>query len=381
MKQEFVQEGARKYLKIFGGNLENMGDKMFSYRTIPGFVPMEIEWVDEKKQYVYDVTGMIRLSEYLKREDTGRQKVKHIMECILSLPKKIEEYLLDGNGVRIEPDCVFIEPHSEEICGVYYPENDLYGLPAYASIAEYIMEYMNQKDSELAFFVYGLHKRLKEPGTTLESLYEYMNTEIQVKQKEEKIEVEVLGASPKDRWMPVLQKENFEKFRYAIPLGIMAIGVLIPFILYISGWFDLAVSGSTDWVKVAGATVFFVGVALYGAWKLWPNKEEGITWEETSSLSVCLISCQGKEEPVPLTHFPFSIGSESGRVDGVLHARGISKIHARFILEGDVVFLQDEESANGTFYNDTRLVPWQKTRVEDGDLLRFGDGEYVVEIT
>ena len=42
MKQEFVQEGMRTYLKIEGDDLENVGDKMFSYQTIPGFVPMEM---------------------------------------------------------------------------------------------------------------------------------------------------------------------------------------------------------------------------------------------------------------------------------------------------------------------------------------------------
>ena len=68
MKQEFVQEGMRTYLKIEGDDLENVGDKMFSYQTIPGFVPMEIEWVDEKKQYVYDVTGksMQRHSAFIR---------------------------------------------------------------------------------------------------------------------------------------------------------------------------------------------------------------------------------------------------------------------------------------------------------------------------
>ena len=76
MKQEFVQEGMRTYLKIEGDDLENVGDKMFSYQTIPGFVPMEIEWVDEKKQYVYDVTGKLNLKQYLEKngtENTGEQ--------------------------------------------------------------------------------------------------------------------------------------------------------------------------------------------------------------------------------------------------------------------------------------------------------------------
>ena len=112
-----------------------------------------------------------------------------------------------------------------------------------------------------------------------------------------------------------------------------------------------------------------------------PQKEIVASWDETDLLSVCLIPCQGKEEPVPLSHFPFLIGSERERVDGVLCAKGVSAIHAQFVREGDVVYLLDEESGQGTFYNDTRLVPWQKTKVKDGDILRFGTGEYVVEIT
>ena len=37
MKQEFVQEGMRAYLKIEGDDLENVGDKMFSYQTAWNF--------------------------------------------------------------------------------------------------------------------------------------------------------------------------------------------------------------------------------------------------------------------------------------------------------------------------------------------------------
>lgn len=55
MKQEFVQEGMRTYLKIEGDDLENVGDKMFSYQTIPGFVPMEIVLCVKPGHGVYPV--------------------------------------------------------------------------------------------------------------------------------------------------------------------------------------------------------------------------------------------------------------------------------------------------------------------------------------
>ena len=388
MKQEFVQEGMRTYLKIEGDDLENVGDKMFSYQTIPGFVPMEIEWVDEKKQYVYDVTGKLNLKQYLEKDGIGKHKVKKVMECLLSLPERIESYLLDGNDVRILPDCIFVDKHSEEVYGIYYPGNDCYGMTAYAAVAEFIIDHMNQKDTELAFFVYGLHKRFLEEGMTLVALREYMDSDSHVEtdfaKEEEKKDSLIYQAksTPDKEFLPFKKGQmDTEVLRHAVPIGVLILGVLVPVVLYAGGWFRLAVSGGTDWVKAAGAFIFFLGVSVYGAWKLWPQKEIVASWEETDLLSVCLIPCQGKEEPVPLSHFPFLIGSERERVDGVLCAKGVSAIHAQFVREGDVVYLLDEESGQGTFYNDTRLVPWQKTKVKDGDILRFGTGEYVVEIT
>lgn len=53
-------------------------------------------------------------------------------------------------------------------------------MTAYAAVAEFIIDHMNQKDTELAFFVYGLHKRFLEEGMTLVALREYMDSDSHV---------------------------------------------------------------------------------------------------------------------------------------------------------------------------------------------------------
>ena len=253
MKQEFVQESMRTYLKIEGDDLENVGDKMFSYQTIPGFVPMEIEWVDEKKQYVYDVTGKLNLKQYLEKDGIGKLKVKKVMECLLSLPERLESYLLDGNDVRILPDCIFVDKHSEEVYGIYYPGNDCYGMTAYAAVAEFIIDHMNQKDTELAFFVYGLHKRFLEEGMTLVALREYMDSDSHVEtdfvKEEEKKDSLIYQAktTPDKEFLPFKKGQmDTEVLRHAVPIGVLILGVLVPVVLYAGGWFRLAVSGGTD---------------------------------------------------------------------------------------------------------------------------------------
>lgn len=70
---------------------------------------------------MYDVTGKLNLKQYLEKDGIGKHKVKKVMECLLSLPERLESYLLDGNDVRILPDCIFVDKHSEEVYGIYYP--------------------------------------------------------------------------------------------------------------------------------------------------------------------------------------------------------------------------------------------------------------------
>lgn len=95
---------------------------------------------------------------------------------------------------------------------------------------------------------------------------------------------------------------------------------------------------------------------------------------------MCLISCQGNIRSIPIAYYPFVLGAEEKKVDGIVVGAGIEKIHAQILCEGNEIFVLDEESQQGTYHNDERLVPWQKKRLQDGDILRLAQTEYVVEL-
>lgn len=59
--------------------------------------------------------------------------------------------------------------------------------------------------------------------------------------------------------------------------------------------------------------------------------------------------------------------------DIVLRVEGISKLHAHLIVaDGVVDQIVDQNSANGTYVNATRLTPGQPAALVPGDKLRFG---------
>lgn len=79
---------------------------------------------------------------------------------------------------------------------------------------------------------------------------------------------------------------------------------------------------------------------------------------------------------IQLTKFPYTIGKMAGCVDCVLADDSVSRIHARFEKEKDVIHLTDINSTNGTYKNGLRLQPQETVEVEPGDEIRFGNLHY-----
>jgi len=59
--------------------------------------------------------------------------------------------------------------------------------------------------------------------------------------------------------------------------------------------------------------------------------------------------------------------SEDGGVDC-----GVSRRHARLLLQDEQLLLEDLNSANGTWVNEVRLQPNQPIPVHHGDLISLG---------
>jgi hypothetical protein len=75
---------------------------------------------------------------------------------------------------------------------------------------------------------------------------------------------------------------------------------------------------------------------------------------------------------IALDRLPLTVGKMEGCVDKVLKDSSISRIHCRFIREGERVAVLDLGSTNGTYRNGLRLSPQEKIYIEEGDEIRLG---------
>lgn len=81
---------------------------------------------------------------------------------------------------------------------------------------------------------------------------------------------------------------------------------------------------------------------------------------------------RGRKRQIDLSSFPFTIGKSRELADYILEDSSVSRLHARFTLREDVVYLTDLNSTNGTTKNGIRLEPNELVMLEADDEIAFG---------
>lgn len=105
------------------------------------------------------------------------------------------------------------------------------------------------------------------------------------------------------------------------------------------------------------------------------GRTAAISAAPTTSTAVAWLSINGEEQPLEIGVHPFGRRSEN---DIVISDPYVSGKHGEFEASESGVFVTDTGSTNGTFLNDAKLAPNQKTQLRATDVIRLGSIEIKV---
>ena len=85
---------------------------------------------------------------------------------------------------------------------------------------------------------------------------------------------------------------------------------------------------------------------------------------------------------IPINKKDFKIGREEKYVDYVTSEPTVGRLHASIVLDeqGKIVFVRDANSKNGTFVNGEKIQSNINVQIKDGDVIRFGRDEYMLQL-
>ena len=77
---------------------------------------------------------------------------------------------------------------------------------------------------------------------------------------------------------------------------------------------------------------------------------------------------------------PFVIGRTDINADYAVDARGVSRRHMQIDFEEGQYYVTDLNSTNGVAINGDKIVPMEATPINNGDIIKIGMREYIVEL-
>lgn len=399
---EFVREMDKNYLKIVNDTgCSDYCMKMLENNDIEGFLPTRSVSVNNQLSYLYDISGNIPLEEKYSGKELSAEDIVRIAGQIREIIEVSESYMLNIDGVLFDIRYIFCGINDMSWNFVYNSSAASDARDGIKRVLEFILGKLDHKDGNAVILGYGLYKRVCHGEIPITRIFD--NIEELTEDKKD-VEYE-LNRRQYPSVMPesIIQEEektspDYKKYiipgvavdvaavilaavlsgaAMAVVVFLICIAVLAAFLIFkMRGQFwerivrrevDMPYEADTPQLSVSRQNVM-AGVTS----NIVDNATVLMSMENTSLRRIVK---DGPRDEYMLTQGNVSIGSGAS-ADILIKDSGISRLHARLTKEGEMYFIKDMNSTNGTWVNEHRLSVYEMCPVKNGDIIRLAQSRF-----
>ena len=345
MKTSYKRDMDHNYLVIDGGkSFDDYQIGMLTKNKIPGLLECSIGWMDDDFSFYYEITSKQSLELLLERKRLSGMEMIKLLEGILTAARSCGEYLLDGADLILQPEYIYLDLDEWTVFLCLNPLLEGAADNQLQTLAEYLLEHLDRQDSDAVAFGYEFYRVAGGENPSLGKMVESWKSAVAAAEKKEADEEDTRAEAGFGQ--PVETAPETDLY------GMQNLKIEV------EGRAEKTL-GLEEPAAVPGGTTCLTDVSKPGIY----------LHSQNASYPDFLIEGDS-----------FLVGKKKDAVDGVLKARGISRIHGKISREGGFYYVTDLNSTNGTFLNGGRLDVHEKARLRKGDCLGFADVKYVVEM-
>lgn len=136
---------------------------MLIHNRIDGFLPVHIQQMNGKSTLNYEITSLEDLPSFLDARKIAYDEMVSLLLQFCNAVSEVGRYLLDGEGILLEPQYIFVSKSLERVRFCYYPYSHM---PLYQSVnvlCRFLIDHIDYDDRKSLELAYGLFQEsLKE---------------------------------------------------------------------------------------------------------------------------------------------------------------------------------------------------------------------------
>lgn len=414
----FVNKGIYHYMDAKVGTMQALEEqgrlyqvRMLVENELPYILSSAMICTDAEVWLSHNTKDCYGLQAYLQQKTMTGVRLKKILNQIMQQADALEAYLLDASDLVIRVEYLFVQKEKEEIRMLCVPG---YQKPLKGQLAlflEYLMPRFAHEDREGELFLYECHRVLTDEWSDMTDFLTLLNAGVDTdgkcrNQNEDKFMQKVYSGEENAFAEEIIMPEQkttradidsiFSKrfLLYALAGG-AALALIIKY-LFFDGTTGTAIFGIVWLLTLIILAIMTArdkedGQESESAMQEYGRLVQGDeTVEEVPGKSV-----QDSRIPdvklVPLTNGalePFRIPMEMDKVsftigrdkasDYRVATTQISRVHVRLFCRPDGLYIEDQNSTNGTYINTKRIPAMTEQKLEKGDVVGLANEEFFV---
>ncbi len=176
MEIELIRNQNRNYvsIRLQEGQFYAHERSMLAYNQIPGFLPVNIRYVDELVHVEYSLLGMQSLSAYFVHRRFSEEQIIWLVRSLFDVQTQLLEYMLSPDGLILDPDYVFLDADEMRMRFCYRPGERGTVEKNVQSLLQYILDHVDFNDQRAVTLAYGLYHLEHGGGDVLNTLKGYI---------------------------------------------------------------------------------------------------------------------------------------------------------------------------------------------------------------
>ncbi len=423
-RAEFVNDLRCNYLTVpYEGREDDFALRMLTENVTEGFLPVELRRMDGQAYLYYNISGMQNMETIYAEKTIDREGFQTFMWHLHEAIEQSRELFLPGEGICLEPSVLFWNLGIRRWEFVYLPglnDGEMTRMQSgREQLAEFLVMRIDYADKKLTDIAYRFYEEIcagrMHPDIFLE------REDIKTGEGWEDEQAQEIGKAADILSQGQEMEEWEEKEREGKPEAEKASGGGGPRGILVILW-CAAVAG-TLFLGRTMQDVFLPGGAVIGLLTVLllisllkgkrsrkdsepgqedmiymeeeniyipyetEDKETGETMEGEKTVYMDIIRSEqerklygtGKfrRQKICLDGLPCVIGKDQTLADHIITDESVSRMHARFFADQEMIWMQDLNSTNGTYHNGLRLRPNGKAMLEPEDEVGFGRVQFV----
>ena len=363
MKVFFRRTMQRSYMVIESELYLGYDMSLISRCRIDGFFPVQTVVGNGKLQFCYEISGLQMLDLYLEEKQIDADWLKQLILEIENVLIMAEKYLLVEDSIMLSMDKIGICTETGKLYFCYLPGCVVDMKEQFQKLMGELIKKVNHTDQHAVDITYAIYQMTLQENYSFEKI-----KQVFLNEKSEDRQVILQEGRQKDyekvEEKYVLEKHIREESGQKKEINLKEIAGK-----KIQQLFEKKARKETEELQVAFE----------------PDEEEEIVVSNPTVLLSSFDKTIGKlnyngrhgEQDVLISKSSFILGTKENNVDGILHSKAVSRLHAKIRKVGTDYFLEDLNSKNGTWLNGELLNYKASYPLKKNDKICFADEEYI----